>query len=162
MANELIIKNINNIDIDLLSTEDLVELKDCVVNTINLSKLNEDIAKACMNLSQVGPPSFMADVVYIAMDNQKRLDIIYMLMNNFNLFKNDVKNFKRNKNDCNDNIEYVYSFLGRTQSLIKSIIDFGDFKKNEYEENQKQVKLNAERVEKLQKEQQKRLKKGDN
>lgn len=145
MSNDLIIKEVSNIDLCDLTEEQLVELKQNIVSNINISKLNEAITKACMNLSQVGPPSFMADAVYIALDNQKRLDIIYSLMNNFDLFKNDVKNFKKNKSNCNDNTEYIYNFLDRTKDLVKSIIEFGEFKQEEYKEykeNMKQLEEN--------------------
>lgn len=142
MSNDLIIKEINNVDLCDLTEEQLIELKQYVVTNINMNKLDEAITKACMNLSQVGPPSFMADAVYIALDNQKRLDIIYSLMNNFSFFKNDVKNFKKNKSNCNDNTEYIYTFLDRTKDLVKSIIEFGEFKQEEYKENMKQLEEN--------------------
>lgn len=142
MSNDLIIKEINNVDLCDLTGEQLIELKQYIVSNINVNKLGESITKACLNLSQVGPPSFMADAVYIALDNQKRLDIIYSLMNNFDLFKNDVKNFKKNKSNCNDNTEYIYNFLDRTKDLVKSIIEFGEFKQEEYEENMKQLEEN--------------------
>ena len=63
-------------------------------------------------------------------------------MNNFNFIKDDVKNFRKNKNNCNDNIDYVYSFLSRTKDLVESIIEFGEFKHEEYKENIKQLKEN--------------------
>lgn len=145
MSNDLIIKEMNNIDIYDLSEEQVIELKQNIISNVNISKLNEAVGKACMNLSQVGPPSFMADAVYIALDNQKRLDIIYSLMNNFNLFKNDVKNFRKNKNNCNENYDYVFSFISNTKDLVESIVTFGEFKKEEYKENIKQLEENKRR-----------------
>lgn len=142
MSNDLIIKEINSVDLDNMTGEQLNELKEYIVSNINISKLNEAITKSCLNLSQVAPPSFMADAVWLALDNQKRLDIIYKLMNNFNFIKDDVKNFRKNKNNCNDNIDYVYSFLNRTKDLVESIIEFGEFKHEEYKENIKQLKEN--------------------
>lgn len=142
MSNDLIIKEINSVDLDNMTGEQLNELKEYIVSNINISKLNEAITKSCLNLSQVAPPSFMADAVWLALDNQKRLDIIYKLMNNFNFIKDDVKNFRKNKNNCNDNIDYVYSFLSRTKDLVESIIEFGEFKHEEYKENIKQLKEN--------------------
>ena len=142
MSNDLIIKEINSVDLDNMTGEQLNELKEYIVSNINISKLNEAITKSCLNLSQVAPPSFMADAVWLALDNQKRLDIIYKLMNNFNFIKDDVKNFRKNKNNCNDNIDYVYSFLSRTKDLVESIIEFGEFKHEECKENIKQLKEN--------------------
>lgn len=142
MSNDLIIKEINSVDLDNMTGEQLNELKEYIVSNINISKLNEAITKSCLNLSQVAPPSFMADATWLALDNQKRLDIIYKLMNNFNFIKDDVKNFRKNKNNCNDNIDYVYSFLCRTKDLVESIIEFGEFKHEEYKENIKQLEEN--------------------
>lgn len=142
MSNDLIIKEINSIDIYDLTEGQVIELKQNIVSSVNISKLNEAVEKACMNLSQVGPPSFMADAVYIALDNQKRLDIIYGLINNFNLFKNDVKNFRKNKNNCNENYDYIFNFISNTKDLVESIVQFGEFKQEEYKENMKQLEDN--------------------
>lgn len=161
MSNDLIIKEINNVDLCDLTEEQVIELKQNIVSNINISKLNEAVTNACMNLSQVGPPSFMADAVYIATDNQKRLDIIYKLMNNFNLFKNDVKNFRKNKNNCNDNYDYIFNFLYNTKDLVKSVVEFGEFKQEEYKENMKQLEENAKRIKKLQEDKKKYLEGGN-
>ena len=70
MSNDLIIKEINSVDLDNMTGEQLNELKEYIVSNINISKLNEAITKSCLNLSQVAPPSFMADAVWLALDNQ--------------------------------------------------------------------------------------------
>lgn len=160
MSNDLIIKEINNVDLCDLTEEQVIELKQNIVSNVNISKLNEAVTNACMNLSLVGPPSFMADAVYIAIDNQRRLDIIYKLINNFNLFKNDVKNFKKNKNNCNNNYDYMFNFLSNTKDLVESVVEFGEFKQDKHKENMKQLEENAKMIKKLKEDKRKRLEGG--
>ena len=55
------------------------------------------------------------------------------------MFEKDVKLFRRNKNNCNSNYEYIFSFLLRTQDMINAVIEHSDFKIKEWEENNRQV-----------------------
>ena len=100
-ANELILKQMQNIELSDLEEEQIVALQQNIISNVNLNKMREQVELACRNLSQVTPPSFMADVKYIALDNQKRLELIFKLLDSFTMFEKDVKLFRRNKNNCN-------------------------------------------------------------
>ena len=139
MANELILKQIQNIDLLDLQEEQVFALQQSITLNVNLNKMREQVESACKNLSQVTPPRDGADLRYIAFDNQERLELIFKLLDSFTMFEKDVKLFRRNKNKCNNNYEYIFSFLLRTQDLVNAVIDHSDFKIKEWEENNRQV-----------------------
>lgn len=139
MANELILEEMKNVDLYELQENEVIVLKQNIIEKVNLNKMREQVELVCRDLSQVGPPRFGADLTYIANNNQERLELIFNLLNNFNNFKNDVKCFRRNKGNCNDNYEYIFNFLLNTQDLINAILDHNDFKIKEWEENNRQV-----------------------
>ncbi len=144
MANELIIKELSNIELSDLQEEQIIALQQNIISNVNLNKMREQVESACRNLSQVAPPSFMADLKYIALDNQQRLEIIFKLLDNFSMFEKDVKLFRKNKNNCNDNYEYIFSFLLRTQDLVNAVLEHSDFKIKEWEENNKYMQEKLE------------------
>lgn len=139
MANELILQEIKNMDLLDLQEEEVIALQQNIISNVNLNKMREQVESACRNLSQVTPPRDGADLKYIALDNQERLELIFKLLDSFTMFEKDVKLFRRNKNNCNNNYEYIFNFLLRTQDLVNAVIDHSDFKIKEWEENNKQV-----------------------
>ncbi len=144
MANELIIKELSNIELSDLQEEQVIALQKNIISNVNLNKMREQVESACKNLSQVAPPRIGADIGYIALDNQKRLELIFKLLNSFTLFEKDVKLFRKNKNNCNDNYEYIFSFLLRTQDLVNAVLEHSDFKIKEWEENNKYIQEKLE------------------
>jgi len=139
MANELILKQMQNIELSDLEEEQIITLQQNIISNVNLNKMREQVELACKNLSQVTPPNFGADLRYIALDNQERLELILKLLDSFTMFEKDVKLFRRNKNNCNNNYDYIFSFLLRTQDLVNAVLDHSDFKIKEWEENNRQV-----------------------
>lgn len=139
MANELILQEIKNMELSDLQEEEVIALQQNIISNVNLNKMREQVESACRNLSQVTPPRDGADLRYIALDNQERLELIFKLLDSFTMFEKDVKLFRRNKNNCNNNYEYIFSFLLRTQDLVNAVLDHSDFKIKEWEENNKQV-----------------------
>lgn len=139
MANELILKEMKSIDLFDLQEEQVIALQQNIISNVNLNKMREQVETACRNLSQVGPPCFGADAVFIAKDNQERLELIFKLLDRFNKFEKDVKCFRKNKNNCNNNYEYVFNFLLGTQDLVNAVLDHSNFKIKEWEEKNRQV-----------------------
>lgn len=139
MANELIIRKMQEIDIMNLQEEEIIALQRNLISNVNLNQMRKQVEFACRNLSQVAPPSFGADVRYIALDNQARLELIFKLLDSFSKFEQDVKCFRRNKSNCNNNFEYIFNFLLGTQDLVNAVIEHSDFKIKEWEENNKQL-----------------------
>ena len=101
--------------------------------------MREQVETACRDLSQVTPPSFGADLRYIALDNQERLELIFKLLDGFSKFEKDVKCFRKNKYNCNNNYEHIFNFLLSTQDLVNAVLDHSNFKIKEWEENNRQV-----------------------
>lgn len=135
--NEMVIYEVKNLDLYNLEHEQLEQITDDILTNVNMSKLEEKINQVILKLSGVGEPSFGADIKYIALDNQKRLNLIYMLSYNFNLFKADVKYLKRHKNDTSIDSEKLLSFLFKTKDIINTILDYGEFTLKEQEEQLK-------------------------
>lgn len=137
---ELILQEFQELDLYNMSEEMIVDVKDQLLQNVNMSKLEQEVKQAILNLSRVAPPSYNADTMYIALDNQARLEIIYQLLDTFELFKVQTRNLKRNKNNCNtDNFEYVFDYLSRTQDLLETIYQYAEFRHQEKIENQKAI-----------------------
>lgn len=145
MNNKLIIANMNKLELYDLETDECFKLADLIVNNININQLRKSIQKASLNLSSVTKPCFGADLKYIALDNQTRLEIIWNLLNSFELFEKDIKNIRKNKIDYYD-YDYIFQFLLNTQKLMKSVYEYGEFKILEKVENEKQLKAYENRM----------------
>lgn len=122
MANELILKQIQNIELSDLKDKKIIALHQNIITNINLNEIKKQVISICRNLSQVTSFSFGADLKYIAKDNQQRLELIFQLLDSLIMFEEDVKCFRKNKNNCNDNYDYIFSFLLRTQDLANAIL----------------------------------------
>jgi hypothetical protein len=138
-ANELILKQMQNIELSDLEEEQIVALQQNIISNVNLNKMREQVESACRNLSQVTQPRIGADLKYIALDNQERLELIFKLLDSYNRFERDVRSFRRNKYNCNSNYEHIYNFLLITQDMINAVLKHSDFKIKEWEENNRQV-----------------------
>ena len=122
---------------DFNTTEELEEIVQAVSDSINLSKLRRSVDNAIKILSGVGDPSFGADAKVIALDNQKRLNLIYLLLDRFNILEAGIKNFRRNKMNCKNNDEFLYEVISSTKDILGTINKYGEFRFNEYQETQK-------------------------
>lgn len=139
MNNKLIISEMKQINIYDLNDDEVRVLAANIIENINLKQLKEEVIKTCLKLTGVGSPSLGCDVKFIALDNQRRLELTHMLLSNFDLFESYVKNFKRNKSNCRENDDYIFNFLYKTKDLVDTIIDYGEFRLKEKEDNQKQL-----------------------
>lgn len=124
-------------DLHVLEEQQVLELAETISKSINLSGLKRSINNACMNLSSVGEPCFGADVKYIALDNQARLNLIFKLLDSYTKIESYVNNYRRNKLDCRENSEYLCSFVLNTIDTLKTVKQYQDFKIQEHEENMK-------------------------
>ena len=117
-----------NLEVSEMTEEQIEFTTDFIVKNIKLNKLEELITDIVKDLSSVGAPTWNADMEYIAMDNQKRLEIIYSLTNDFQIVKNWVKNLKKNKYKCYEDFDKKYSLVDYTVRLFKTIISVPRFK----------------------------------
>lgn len=137
--NQLILSKLHQINIYDLDGDETKQLAVNILDKINLSQLKKDVTNTCLKLTGVGAPSFGANAKEIALDNQKRLELTFLLLNNFDLLESYIKNLRRNKNSCRENDDYIFGFVSKTKDLIETIIDYGDFRLNEIQENEKQL-----------------------
>lgn len=135
--NNLLITLSEVTELDIIDDKQVYELAGTITTSINLSALRKSIDNACMQLSQVGSPSFGADVKYIALDNQARLDLAYKLLYTYNLIETDVKNFRKNKLRCRENSEYLLNFIYNTIDTLKTAKEYQEFRLQEKQENMK-------------------------
>lgn len=136
---ELISKNINKLSIYDLTDEQIEDVTSNILDNVSISKLEEKVQEVILKLSGVGEPCFGADLKFIALDNQKRLNLIHSLTYNFNIFKANYKNLKKNKYRCREDSDKVFNFLINTQDIIKVIIEYAEFNHKEKLENQKYI-----------------------
>ena len=137
MNKDMIIYEVNNVDLYDLNSNQLKELKNEIINNINISKLERKINEVTLKLSGVAGPSLDADIKYIALDNQERLNLIYMLNYNLNCFKSDVKYLRKYKGDISIDDEKIFMFLLKTKDMVETIINYGEFTVKEKQEQQK-------------------------
>lgn len=132
--NQLVVmKELKELDVYELEAEQIILVAANIIDKLNLKKLEDDIIAACLKLTGVGAPCFGADMEFIALDNQKRLDLTYMLLDNFQQIKKMISNLKRNKQQCRENEDLIFSLVLKTKEIIDTIVDYGNFI---YEENE--------------------------
>lgn len=143
---EILLKLSNDDLLYSMETPEIKELSKYISDNINLKALERAITKATLNLSGVGGPSFMSDAKWLALDNQKRLELVYMLTNNFQLLKTDLSNFRRNKSNLQENTEGLFGFILNTKDLLETIQKYKEFKVEEAIDNQKQLMENKKNL----------------
>lgn len=136
---ELILYQMSKLSIYDLTEEQVENVVINILDNVSIGKLEEKVQEVILKLSGVGEPSLFADIEFIALDNQKRLKLIYTLTYNFNIFKANYKNLKKNKYSCREDNDRVFNFLINTQEIIKVIIEYAEFNYNEKLENQKYI-----------------------
>lgn len=136
--NELIIRT-SATNVFELSQAELTELAVEISHKINISKFRSKIMNVIMDLSRVGSPNLYSNAREIAIEDEKRLELIYQLTYNLSLFEGWVNNVRKNKYDCIDNQEAMCEMLLKTQDLMRTVIKYSDFKKNEIQKIQSQI-----------------------
>lgn len=144
-GNELIIKEVHELDINNLDGDQLRTLASNIISKLNVKKLEEDIVKTIIHLSNVGSPSFGADVKTLLNEDEKRLNLINQLANNLQHIKSYTHNFRYNKYGCRENDDHIYAYVHKVKDLIDSIINYGEFEVDNKIQEEKYIKqLNGE------------------
>ena len=141
--NYLLLTQLNNSkDLNELTEYEIEELSNLIISSVNLKQLRLSVDNACKILSGVGEPCFGADLKFIALDNQARLTLIYKLLDGYSYLESSIKNLKRNKHNCRENFDFIYSFVSNTIDLLKTVKDYEIFRFNEKNENIKYLNSN--------------------
>ena len=139
--NELIIRS-SAINVYELSQTELKELAVEISHKINISKFRSKIMKVIMDLSHVGSPNLCSNAREIAIDDEKRLELIYQLTYNLSIFEGWVNNVRKNKYDCINDYDAMCEMLLKIQDLMRTVIKYSDFKKSEIQKIQSQIEEN--------------------
>ena len=139
--NELIIRA-SATNVYELSQTELQELAVEISHKINISKFRSKIMKVIMDLSHVGSPNLCSNAREIAIEDEKRLELIYQLTYNLSIFEGWVNNVRKNKYDCINNYDAMCEMLLKTQDLMRTVIKYSDFKKSEIQKIQSQIEEN--------------------
>ena len=139
--NELIIRA-SATNVYELSQTELQELAVEISHNINISKFRSKIMKVIMDLSHVGSPNLYSNAREIAIEDEKRLELIYQLAYNLSIFEGWVNNVRKNKYDCINNYDAMCEMLLKTQDLMRTVIKYSNFKKSEIQKVQSQIEEN--------------------
>lgn len=139
--NELIIRA-SATNVYELSQTELQELAVEISHKINISKFRSKIMKVIMDLSHVGSPNLCSNAREIAIEDEKRLELIYQLTYNLSIFEGWVNNVRKNKYDCINNYDAMCEMLLKTQDLMRTVIKYSNFKKSEIQKIQSQIEEN--------------------
>lgn len=128
---------IKNIDIntDLVTTEQLNSLTDTIISEIKLPNLESKVHEVTMNLAQVGPAKFGASVTPLLMEDETRLNLIYMLNYNFDNFKASYNYIKRHRE--NADTEQLLGLVYKLKELVDIVFNYGTFTLQQKEEQEK-------------------------
>ncbi|WP_299994536.1 hypothetical protein [uncultured Clostridium sp.] len=130
--NELLIRANNILENSYeVETKELQEVSIGLINTVKIKSLKRAVDGICKNLASCGEPTWYADAKDIAWDNQKRLTTIYRLLDVYEMLEKDIKIIKKNKNNCIENSDYLYSILLRIKELIELEQEFKKIKMKE-------------------------------
>ena len=130
--NELLIRANNILENSYeIETKELQEVSIGLINTVKIKSLKRAVDGICKNLASCGEPAWYADAKDIAWDNQKRLTTIYRLLDVYEMLEKDIKIIKKNKNNCIENSDYLYSILLRIKELIELEQEFKKIKMKE-------------------------------
>lgn len=139
--NELIIRT-SATNVYELSQTELQELAVEISHKINISKFRGKIMKVIMDLSHVSSPNLCSNAREIAIEDEKRLELIYQLTYNLSIFEGWVNNVRKNKYDCINNYDAMCEMLLKTQDLMRTVIKYSNFKKSEIQKIQSQIEEN--------------------
>ena len=139
--NELIIRA-SATNVYELSQTELQELAVEIFHKINISKFRSKIMKVIMDLSHVSSPNLCSNAREIAIEDEKRLELIYQLTYNLSIFEGWVNNVRKNKYDCINNYDAMCEMLLKTQDLMRTVIKYSNFKKSEIQKIQSQIEEN--------------------
>lgn len=132
--NNQLIPYIAKLDLHELSKEERQTLAVNIAKKINLSQLEKNIRKVTLKLTEVGEPRYGALKDDVIIEDTQRLQLVYALNYNFEIFQGWVKNIRKNKMNCIENDEGIFPYLIYTQEMINTIIKYGEFKENQIKE----------------------------
>lgn len=135
---ETALHDIMNLNLYTLEEQEIKDTKKKLLKFMNIPKLEEKAKKAILNLSRNEPISNETNKVYITLDIKTKLDLIYEIMNKFEMVKSQTVNLKDNSNDY----YYILNYLTSTQELLKMIYQYAEWQPIHLQKKQQEEKNN--------------------
>lgn len=134
-----LITSIAKVDLYELSEKEIQDSTTFILENLNRKKLRKAILDAIEDLSGVSAPNLVANPQWIAMDNQKRLEIIYKLLSTLRYIEKDFRIFRTKRNQLDT--DHEFQFLSTMQDLCKGIVKYAELKHTEVEDQMYQPNL---------------------
>lgn len=132
---EAILQNIREMDLYTLEEADIIKVKQQLLRVVSIPNLESKIKQAVLNLSNLRQLTSSIN----SLSNQRRLEVIYSLMNRFELFKTQTTDLRRTKDNYINNYQYILNYLLTSQELLKEIYKYSECKLNDKQEVQQQT-----------------------
>ena len=135
---EEILQGIQEVDLYILEEADIMKVKQQLLRVVSIPNLESKVKKSVLNLSNIGQ---LASPIN-SLSNQRRLELIYSLMNRFELFKTQTTDLIRTKDNYINNYQYILNYLLTAQELLKEIYKYSEYKQNDKQQVQQQQTTN--------------------
>lgn len=134
---DMILYEMNNLDIYEMTDEQIKFVTDTILDNIKLSDLEDKIHKVTLQLSHIGPAKLGAELKPLFLEDEARLNLIYLLNYNFDNFKADFKYIKRHRLDADIDGERLFSFITKLKDVVEIVYKYGEFTIQQKQEEMK-------------------------
>lgn len=109
---EKLLKIIQDLKLHTLEEKEVTHYKEQLLRAVFIPKLEKQVQDIILKISNIEDT---------AEDNQERLKLIYTLLSSMETFKNQTRNIRRDNDKCNDDYNYIFSYLQNIQHLLKNM-----------------------------------------
>ena len=139
---ETALHNIMNLNLYNLEEKEILDTKKKLLKYVNIPKLQEKVRQAILNLSRNEETGYKTSKLYIeTLDTRTKLDLIYEIMDKFEIFKSQTSNLSKYKSSSNNDNQYILNYLLTAQEILKTIYEYSEYKPSE-PQVQQQIKEN--------------------
>lgn len=124
---DMILYEMNNLDIYEMTSEQLEFVTDTILDGIKISDLEDKIHQVTLQLSHIGPAKFGSELKPLFLEDEARLNLIYLLNYNFDNFKADFKYIKKHRLDEDIDGERLFSFIMKLKDVVGTVYEYGEF-----------------------------------
>ena len=107
-----LLKIIQDLKLHTLEEKEVTHYKEQLLRAVFIPKLEKQVQDTILKISNIEDTTE---------DNQERLKLIYTLLSSMETFKNQTRNIRRDNDKCNDDYNYIFSYLQNIQHLLKNM-----------------------------------------
>lgn len=134
---DMILYEMKNLDVCELEKEQLEFVVDNIIDNVKISDLEKKIHEVTLQLAHIGPAKFGVEMKPLFMEDETRLNLIYMLNSNFDNFKASYKYMKRHRFDYDIDSEQLLNLIMRLKDVVDTIYNYGEFTLEQRQEQEK-------------------------